>query len=40
MDDSDETTVLRQLTLNAVAQCNDPELLDLVYKILISDILQ
>lgn len=39
MDDP-ETTALRQLTLNAVTQCNDPELLDLVYKLLIFDSIQ
>ena len=39
MDDP-ETIALRQLTLNAVAQCKDPELLDLVYKLLIFDSVQ
>lgn len=33
MDDP-ETTAIRQLILAAVNQCTDPELLDLIYKLL------
>ena len=40
MDDPDETIALRQLIQSAVNNCTDPDLLDLVYKILISGILQ
>ena len=40
MDDPDETIALRQLIQSAANQCTDPDLLDLVYKLLISDSIQ
>ena len=31
---------LRQLIKNALDECNDPDLLDLVYKLLVADSIQ
>lgn len=40
-DDSEsERAVLRKMIANAVDECNDNSLLDLVYKILIADDIQ
>lgn len=39
MGDSD-IEAMRQLALQAVQQCSDPDTLDLIYKLLIADSIQ